>query len=75
MALSPLPPPTTQVLFGSSYAQPWWQYYQSLDATVRHSPLALQPLVDAANDAGAAAAGVPLNGLYRNGNAVQVRLI
>ena len=32
------------------------------------------PLTNAANDAAAAAAGVPINGLYRNGNAVQIRL-
>jgi hypothetical protein len=31
-------------------------------------------LLNAANDAAAAAAGVQLNGLYRTGNAVQVRL-
>jgi hypothetical protein len=33
------------------------------------------PLVSAANDAAAAVAGVPLGGLYRVGNAVQVRLV
>jgi hypothetical protein len=32
-------------------------------------------LVNAVNDAAAAAAGVPLNGLYRTGNAVQIRLV
>lgn len=31
-------------------------------------------LVNAANDGAAAAAGVPLNGLYRNGSAVQIRV-
>lgn len=33
------------------------------------------PLVDAANDAAAAAAGVPVGGLYRTTNAVQIRLV
>ena len=32
-------------------------------------------LVVAANDAAAAAAGVPLNGLYRNGSAVLIRVV
>ena len=32
-------------------------------------------LVNAVNDAAAQAAGVPVNGLYRNGNAVQIRLV
>ena len=31
-------------------------------------------LIDAANDAAAEAAGVPVNGLYRSTNAVQIRL-
>ena len=35
----------------------------------------LGTLVSAANDAAAAAAGVPLNGLYRNGSAVQIRVV
>lgn len=34
----------------------------------------LPHLLNAANDAAAASAGVPLNALYRNGNAVQIRL-
>lgn len=33
------------------------------------------PLVAAANDAAAAAAGVPVGGLYRIANAVQIRLV
>lgn len=32
-------------------------------------------LVNAANDAAAAAAGVPLNGTYRNGSVLMVRVI
>ena len=34
----------------------------------------LGSLVNAASDAAASAAGVPVGGLYRNGNAVQIRL-
>jgi hypothetical protein len=32
-------------------------------------------LINAANDAGASASGVPINGLYRNGNIVQIRIV
>jgi hypothetical protein len=32
------------------------------------------PLVAAGNDAAAAAGGVPINGLYRNGSVVQIRV-
>ena len=35
----------------------------------------LGTLVNAANDTAAASAGVPVGGIYRNGNAVQIRLI
>jgi len=41
-----------------------------VDGSGHVSPL----LANATNDAGAAAAGVPVGALYRNGNAVQVRL-
>jgi hypothetical protein len=62
------------------------QYLSSLDAAVRAffgtasasntagAPM-IGPLVNAANDGAAAAAGVPVNGLYRNGSAVQVRVV
>ncbi len=54
---------------------PWTQYLAALDALARLlDGNVLGPLTNAANDAAAAAAGVPINGLYRNGNAVQVRL-
>lgn len=33
------------------------------------------PLFNAANDAAAAAGGVPINGLYRNGSVVQIRVV
>lgn len=47
-------------------------YMLALDTVVRNSVFG--PLTNAANDVAAAAAGVPINGLYRNGNAVQIRL-
>jgi len=32
-------------------------------------------LINAANDGAAAAAGVPLNGIYRNGSVVMIRVV
>lgn len=54
----------------------WVQYLSSLDGIARlFSKNTLSaPLINAANDAAAATAGVPVQGLYRNGNAVQIRL-
>ena len=50
-------------------------YMVSLDKVVRSlTSGVLGPLTQATNDKAAAAAGVPINGLYRNGNAVQIRL-
>jgi hypothetical protein len=43
-------------------------------ADARYLPLTVT-LVNAANDAAAATAGVPVGGFYRIGNAVQVRLV
>ena len=37
-------------------------------------PLNLATLINAANDAAAASAGVPMNGLYRNGSVLMVRV-
>lgn len=65
--------------------QAFYQWVATLDAAFRAlagassqtntagAPM-LGSLVNAANDGAAAAAGVPINGLYRNGNAVQIRL-
>lgn len=51
------------------------QYMKSVDVLLKSlAGNALGPLTQATNDATAAAAGVPLNGLYRNGNAVLIRL-
>lgn len=50
-------------------------YMASLDAAVRGLAAGVVgPLVNAANDAAAAAAGVQINGLYHNAGAVRIRL-
>lgn len=80
--LKPLPPPAVYPLGrvsaeGWVTAQQFWsEWLASTDANVRLLALnVVGPLVNAANDAAAAAAGVPLQGLYRNVNAVQIRLV
>jgi hypothetical protein len=71
------------------FRQIWWQWFFSIDNAValltgRIGPNQTQnvagapmlgPLVNAANDAAAATAGVPIGGLYRSTNAVQIRLV
>lgn len=51
----------------------FFQYMLSVNQLLLNNQFG--PFVNAANDAAAAAAGVPINGLYRNGNAVQIRLV
>lgn len=48
--------------------------FKSTGFSVDGSGNVLPHLLNAANDAAAASAGVPLGALYRNGNAVQIRL-
>lgn len=53
----------------------WTQYFASLeDVTRLLNTNVLGPMSNAANDTAAAAAGVPIGGLYRNGNTVLIRL-
>jgi len=65
-----------QPIVGNTPAQlDFARYLLSLDAVVRLlNANQIGPLTNAANDIAAAAAGVAINGLYRNGNAVQIRL-
>lgn len=51
------------------------QYFLMLDQLFRGLTGGNAGLVNAANDAAAAAAGVQIGQLYRNGNAVQIRLV
>ena len=50
----------------------WNTYFQRLDQLLRQALIG--PLINAANDGAAATAGVPINGLYRNGSAVMIRV-
>jgi len=44
----------------------WWDFLSNLAGG--------QPLKNFANDAAAAAGGTPINGFYRNGSIVQIRV-
>jgi len=72
MAKQPQPPSTSRwVNPDGTPSLAFLQYMKFVDAVVNGT---VGPLVNATSDANAAAAGVPINGLYRNGNAVQIRL-
>lgn len=79
----PLPPqphvPLVTIDLGSGMVgvpRQWAEWFQSADTTLRLLAAAnFVSLVNAANDAAAAAAGVQIGGLYRNVNAVQIRLV
>lgn len=72
MALKPLPLPTQPLVRaggeGAQPTQPWAEYLKSVDLLLRTIN------INAANDAAAAAAGVAIGQLYRNGNTIQIRL-
>jgi hypothetical protein len=73
-SLPPLPPPALawfEPRTGKP-TDPFRDWVVAMDRIMRAGLLGT--LVNAANDAAAAAAGVPLNGLYRNGSAVQIRV-
>lgn len=55
--------------------QPWQEYFASTDSILRQLANAvIGSLINANSDVAAAAAGVPIGGLYRNVNAVQIRI-
>lgn len=78
----PLPPGTYQAVNSVGYlTQVYALYLASVDTFLRlvggnnaAGAPQLGPLTNAANDAAAAAAGVPVNALYRNGSVVQIRV-
>lgn len=80
--IKPCPLPPQPIVGAVEPNQPFREWFTTLDRSVRAflgltntvgAPI-VGPLVNAANDGAAATAGVPLQALYRNGNAVQIRL-
>jgi len=73
-ALPPQPPINQRIFDANGDLTPLWRIYlTSLDKVILRQ-LLVGPLINAANDTAAATAGVPISGLYRTGNAVQIRL-
>jgi hypothetical protein len=74
--LGPLPPPAFPWTDEKGNpSQVFFQYFSILDQLFRGFTGGASVLINAANDAAAATAGVQIGQLYRNGNAVQVRLV
>ena len=74
--LPPVPPPSTAFVESDRRpAFPFAQYLSILDQLFRGFTGGNAGLTNAANDGAAAAAGVQIGQLYRNGNAVQIRLV
>ena len=75
--LVPLPPLTAAWVDSSgSPTQVWRNYLLSVDKLLQGLAGAkVGPLTSAANDASAAAAGVPVGGLYQTSGTVKVRLV
>jgi len=74
-SLPPQPTPNQPVLEPKTdiFAVLYRNYWLAMDRMFRTANFG--PLPQAADDTAAAAAGVPVGGLYANGNAVQVRLV
>ena len=75
--LVPLPPLTAAwVDSNGSPTQVWRNYLLSVDKLLQGLAGAkVGPIPSAANDAAAAAAGVPIGGLYQTSGTVKVRLV
>lgn len=76
-AIPPLPDPRVPE-FMSDIMQPTWrQFWLNLLKFLGELPdgPTLQASTSYANDAAAAAGGVPVGGYYRNGSVVQIRIV
>lgn len=63
-----LPPLQWPIAGNMTLVSEWYEYLQGIDRLLRTID------INAANDAAAAAAGVPIGSLYRNGSVVQIRV-
>ena len=74
-SLQSLPAADSPVLAGTKeniWSVVYRNYWFRVDQMFRSAEYG--PLVNAANDGAAATAGVPINGLYRNGSVVMIRV-
>lgn len=71
--LPPQPTANSVVLEkGNTWSMPWWNYWFRMDHMFRTAQFG--PLVNAVDDNAAATAGVEVNGFYRTGSFVKVRV-
>lgn len=71
----PLPSQITEVMSAlneNNWSVAYRNYWLAMDNMFRTAQYG--SLTSAANDTAAASAGVPVNGFYRNGNVVQIRV-
>ncbi|NBV42589.1 hypothetical protein EBR96_07465 [bacterium] len=61
--------------YGSATFNGTVRYLLAVDTSGNVQEVTTAGLTNAANDAGAAAAGVPVNGIYRNGSVLQIRTV
>jgi hypothetical protein len=66
--LKPLPDSNEPIVGKTPPSQRYLEYLQQIDKILRTMS------INAVNDAAAAAAGVPVGSLYRNGSVVQIRV-
>ena len=72
----PLLQPTFPLVDGQGRpTQSFGEYLRALDTVVTAFASGLNGLPNAANDGAAAAAGVPIGGLYRTGSQISVRVV
>lgn len=76
-AVPPLPDPRVPMFEGSIMGPTWRGFWLNLILWISGTPNGpnLAASTSYANDAAAAAGGVPIGGYYRNGSVVQVRVV
>ena len=75
--IPPLPAPTVPEFVENVMGTTWRGFWKNLLLYIEQTPSGenLAASTSYANDAAAAAGGVPIGGFYRNGSVVQVRVI
>jgi hypothetical protein len=76
-AVPPLPAPNVPEFIGEVMSPTWRQFWLNLLLWISGTPNGANLAASAsyANDAAAAAGGVPIGGFYRNGSIVMVRVV
>ncbi len=72
MPLTTFPPVQWPLAAGNPASDEYYKWFAAVDKAIRTPTLG--PLINAVDDVAAAAAGVPINGLYRNGSQVNIRV-